>query len=217
VRLPPRTNRHPESGTTCRSAKASGSHRPGAVAPARFSSRLCQIDGAPLWFSDAGPPDYSFPRSSQSDTFVLQGLSTAGAHTAEHAPAGQPWPGTPEKRPNLWANPVLTPPTRGNPLSGCYLPFPQSQLETGLPPTKPEPTLDITWCRLPCIPISRYRGLHGERVIMPSDKRGRGDCGRVPGLRWCCRSGEGVRRAVRATVAGCVFGQLHSSTDILFI
>jgi hypothetical protein len=28
VRLPAKTKRHPESGTTCRSAKASGSHRP---------------------------------------------------------------------------------------------------------------------------------------------------------------------------------------------
>jgi hypothetical protein len=50
---------------------------------ARLSSRLCQIDGAPLWFSDAGPTDYSFPRSNQSDTFAPQALSAAGAHTAE--------------------------------------------------------------------------------------------------------------------------------------
>ena len=58
-----------------------------------------------------------------------------------------------------------------NSWSGRYLPFPQSQLETGLPPSKPEPTLDVTRGHPPRTPKSRYRGLHGEQAFMPMDER----------------------------------------------
>ena len=123
----------------------------------RLVDARSQNDGRPRGTSGDVCESRNLPRST---TLIQESAARAtSAHTAEHAPAGQPWPATPEKRPNLWANPVLTPPTSGNPLSGCYLPFPRAHPEAGRAP-QPNRSRRSTLLGVACprTPISRYEG-----------------------------------------------------------